>query len=69
MNQAVVVYKIPCDDCDALYVGETERQLEVRFNEHKRASSPATTQSTTSTVSPKPMSKFSTEKVTGFWWG
>ena len=33
------VYMIPCDSCDAKYVGETERSLKARFSEHRRPSS------------------------------
>jgi len=33
------VYQIKCNDCDASYVGETERSLKARFMEHRRPSS------------------------------
>ena len=33
------VYKITCDCCDASYIGETERSLKARFDEHRRPSS------------------------------
>ena len=40
LDQAGVVYKIQCNDCPELYVGETERRLNTRFKEHHRSSSP-----------------------------
>lgn len=30
------VYRIPCRNCDRVYIGETGRNLETRINEHKR---------------------------------
>ena len=33
------VYKIKCEECDAVYIGETERSLKARFSEHRRPSS------------------------------
>ena len=31
------VYKIPCNDCDKFYLGETGRTFETRLKEHKKA--------------------------------
>ena len=33
------VYKIKCEECEATHVGEMERSLNSRFNEHRRPSS------------------------------
>ena len=33
------VYHISCEDCEASYIGETERSLKARFQEHRRPSS------------------------------
>lgn len=30
-----MVYKIPCGDCDASYVGQTKRLLKTRISEHR----------------------------------
>ena len=35
-DNANVVYKINCKDCDVSYVGQTGRRLEVRIKEHTR---------------------------------
>jgi len=35
LSRSNVVYKINCSDCDASYVGQTERTLNTRVNEHK----------------------------------
>jgi len=29
------VYKVPCANCDKMYIGETGRKLGVRLHEHK----------------------------------
>ena len=29
------VYKIKCEECDSVYVDETERSLKTRFSEHR----------------------------------
>ena len=34
-----LVYRIQCEECLASYIGETERSLKTRFNEHRRPSS------------------------------
>ena len=36
-----VVYKIPCANCRASYIGQTKRKLKQRISEHKRAVSRA----------------------------
>ena len=38
-NTTGPVYHTFCDDCDASYIGETERTMRTRFMEHKRRSS------------------------------
>jgi len=30
------VYKIPCKDCDGIYIGETGRAFQTHLNEHQR---------------------------------
>ena len=35
-NQANVVYKINCKDCNTSYVGQTSRRLQVRAKEHAK---------------------------------
>ncbi len=35
--QSGVVYRIPCQDCEKSYVGQTQRNLDRRIKEHKRA--------------------------------
>ena len=39
-DKAGLVYLIQCGDCDAKYVGETERKLSKRIHEHQKATSP-----------------------------
>ena len=36
MLKSAVVYKITCPRCNACYVGQTDRHLQTRFNEHKQ---------------------------------
>lgn len=36
-NEKSGVYKLTCQDCNATYIGKTERNLSIRINEHKRA--------------------------------
>jgi hypothetical protein len=38
-EMAGAVYFIPCKDCPATYIGETERPFKKRLQEHKRPSS------------------------------
>ena len=35
-----VVYQLTCHDCEASYIGETERALKQRLKEHQKDSSP-----------------------------
>ena len=36
MKTSGVVYKVPCKDCDAVYIGETGRPLSNRISEHRK---------------------------------
>ena len=36
-NRQAIVYSIKCTDCQAIYIGETGRNLSTRLIEHKRA--------------------------------
>jgi hypothetical protein len=38
-SQALVVYKIKCKECDAQYIGKTERILSYRIEEHRKGGS------------------------------
>lgn len=31
------IYKINCNDCDKMYIGQTKRQFSIRYKEHERA--------------------------------
>ena len=42
LEKSGVVYELQCKDCDARYIGETERPLRARVREHQRHSSPVT---------------------------
>ena len=42
-NTTDVVYSIPCQNCDKVYVGETGRKLGLRVNEHKSEAEEAVT--------------------------
>ena len=33
----MLVYEIPCNDCDFVYIGQTKRNLNTRLREHQRA--------------------------------
>ena len=35
-NKKGVIYKVPCQDCNKVYIGETGRKFGTRLNEHKR---------------------------------
>ena len=37
LNRPGAVYKIACNDCDSIYIGETGRNLKTRLKEHQRA--------------------------------
>ena len=39
-NKCGVVYQLTCHDCEASYIGETERALKQRLKEHHKDSSP-----------------------------
>jgi hypothetical protein len=45
-SQSLVVYKISCKDCNAEYIGKTERILEYRMKEHMNSQSSACYQHT-----------------------
>ena len=36
LNKKEGVYSLKCGDCEAIYVGKTERNLKIRMSEHLR---------------------------------
>ena len=38
MQRSNIIYRIPCNDCDKVYIGQTKRYLHTRLKEHKRNS-------------------------------
>ena len=36
LEKAGVVYEVKCKDCEARYIGETERPLKTRMQEHQK---------------------------------
>ena len=39
-KQTDVIYSIPCNDCDKIYIGQTTQHLSDRINGHKYAKNP-----------------------------
>ena len=35
LNKSNVVYKLDCEDCEEFYIGQTNRRLKKRIQEHK----------------------------------
>jgi hypothetical protein len=48
-NKSMVIYKISCKQCDATYIGKTERILSYRLNEHSKSKTSAIYQHSTDT--------------------
>ena len=42
MKQTHVVYKIPCNNCDKAYIGQTSQYLQERLKAHKYAKTAST---------------------------
>ena len=42
MKQTHVIYKIPCNDCDGKYIGQTSQYLQERIKAHKYAKTAST---------------------------
>ena len=42
MKQSHVIYKIPCNDCNGTYIGQTSQYLQERIKAHKYTKSAST---------------------------
>ena len=37
VNQRSGIYKVECENCQGVYIGETSRQMKIRVAEHRKA--------------------------------